>query len=225
MELSVIFPVHNEAGTIEKTILRAIATLREKKISYEIICVENGSTDRTPETLARLAKKYPSVRVVVSDQGWGNAVRRGIKAAKGGIICYMVSDYQVDPQYIGTVYDELKRHPGTLVKVSRITRENRQRLINSRLYNLLAKLLFGFATFDINATPKIVAADRIRTYHFISHNIAFDLELLMKMKRDRVRVLDIPVRSLKRTTGTSTTNWKSVMEMVRYMIRFRWGIK
>lgn len=221
MELSVIFPVHNEAGTIEKTISRAVTVLKEAGISSDIICVENGSTDASAQVLQQLVRKYRNVRMITSAKGWGNAVKRGFSEAKGKYLCYMVSDYQVDPQHIVTVYRELMKNPGTLVKVTRITRENRQRLINSRTYNIFAKLLFGFSTIDINATPKVFDRKLISGYTFISPNIAFDLELLKKITHDGVNVIDIPVKSLRRDAGTSTTNWKSVLEMVRYMLRFR----
>lgn len=221
MELSVIFPVHNEAGTIEKTISRTVSVLHAAGITADIICVENGSTDTSAEVVRGLIKKYRIVRMITSEKGWGNAVKRGLAEAKGRYVCYMVSDYQVDPEHIVTVFRELKKNPGSLVKVTRLTRENTQRLINSRIYNVCAKILFGFSTIDINATPKVIDRNLIAGYTFVSHNIAFDLELLQKITHDGVRVIDIPVKSMRRAAGASTTNWKSVLEMIRYMFRFR----
>ncbi len=221
VELSVIYPVHNEEAIIEKLVVTTRKLLADAHIPYEIICVENGSTDMTLTKLQRLARKYKELVVVQSEKGWGNAVRRGIDTAKGAYICYMVSDFQVDPRHILDVYGKIKNGPFALVKVYRTTRENRTRKVNSRLYNTLASIVFGVGSYDINATPKIIKRSLIRQFPFESHNIAIDLELMLHLKERRLPWIEIPVFAGARKSGKSTTNWKSVREMLRYMMYFR----
>lgn len=115
----------------------------------------------------------------------------------------------------------MQHEKASLAKVSRITRENTMRLINSRVYNVIAKLIFGLQSMDINGTPKIIRSKYVKHEEFISTNIAFDLELLLKIKKKNVSWIEIPVFSQKRKTGFSTTNLKSVWEMFSYMLKFK----
>lgn len=221
MELSVVYPVHNEEEVIEKLISYTHTLLTQTGISYEIVCVENGSSDNTYKKLRELTKKYKDLVVVQSEKGWGNAVRKGIGKSKGVYVCYMVSDFQVDPKAILDVYAKIKKGMFSMVKVYRTKRENKTRLVNSRLYNTLASVLFGVGSYDINATPKILKLSLIRKFDFESHNIAIDLELMLHINNRKLPWIEIPVVAGARKTGKSTTNWKSVREMLRYMMYFR----
>lgn len=221
IELSVILPVHNEEMGIEKFLKNVASIFSHQRFSYEIFWIENGSTDNSFFILNRLCKKYKKMSVLQSEKGWGNAVRKGIKEAKGRYICYMVSDGQIDPKYIPILYKVIQEKEVDMVKVSRASRENLTRLVNSRIYNFLARLMFGLMTIDINGTPKILETRLARKLNLVSRNIAIDLELLYKMKASNLVWTEILVSSSKRTFGFSTTNIKSVFEMLWNMIKFR----
>lgn len=221
IDLSVIFPVHNEAEGITALLGFVHSLLREAHISFEILCVENGSTDDSYNILKKIEKKLTEVHVHRSEKGWGNAVLKGIENVKGVYTCYMVSDWQVDPKYILPLYKKIKKGKYDMVKIARKTRENTKRFLNSRVYNTFASLLFGINSFDINGTPKILKTDYLKKLRLSSENIALDLELLLHLKKEKKVWIEIPIFSKKRTSGASTTNIKSVLEMVYHMIRFR----
>lgn len=220
MELSVVYPVHNEEAAVDRLVSYTHTLLTKARISHEIICVENGSTDATFTKLSLLAKKFRELVVVQSEKGWGNAVIKGIATAKGNYVCYSVSDFQVDPKHIPEIYEKITHSNFAMVKVHRTTRENRTRKVNSRLYNTLASLLFGIGSYDINATPKIMKRSQIRKFPFESHNISIDLELMLYLQARKLSWIEIPVLAGARKTGKSTTNWKSVCEMLQYMMYF-----
>lgn len=221
IELSIIFPVHNESEGIKSFISKVYKSIKKDKINFEIICIENGSTDNSFSLLKSLEKKYKNISVHQSEKGWGNAVQKGIHVAKGKLICYMVSDNQIDPKYIQILYNKMKREKISVAKISRISRENILRYSNSKMYNIFATVLFSTKSMDINGTPKIIKSSLIRKRHFISKNISFDLELLIYLKSKNVSWVEIPVHSFKRKTGFSSTNIKSIWEMLTYMYQFR----
>ena len=223
MKLSVVLPVHNEESGIDKVINRLVGLLRKQKISFEVICVENGSTDNSLAELDKLAKKYQELRVFQSSKGWGNAVCEGVKRARGEYFCYMVSDNQVDSKHVVTVFSKINNNGVDLVKVARKDRENFARLVNSRVYNLVSFVLFGFGG-DINATPKILETGLIRKMKLQSENIALDLELLLKLKKDNHKWFDIPVTSRKREGGISSTNFNALREMLVHILKFKLGL-
>lgn len=218
-QLSVILPVHNEEEGIENFLSTLVELLKIKKINAELLCVENGSSDRSFEILKSLEKKYKEIKILKSKKGWGNAVRKGISFAKGDYIAYMVTDWQVDPKHLISIYEKILVDGSDMVKITRITRENVKRLVNSRTYNYLAKMMFGFETMDINGTPKIAKREVFEKIPLSSPNITLDIELLMKMKKRNYKWIGIPVRSKKRKHGASTTNLKSVKEMFVYMVK------
>lgn len=222
VKLSIILPVNNEEAGIESVIIKLIESLEKIKATFEIICIENGSTDRSYQKLKELAGKHREIKVYQSEKGWGNAVRRGIEYAKGEYCCYMVSDNQVDPILALTVFEKIKESDFDMVKIRRVSRENLIRLLNSRIYNLICNVFLGIGN-DINGTPKILKTSLIKDLHLRSENVAIDLELMLKLKKRNLKWIDIPVNSKKRNWGKSTTNIKTVIEMLKYIIKFRLG--
>lgn len=223
LELSVVLPVCNEEAVIESVIGKIVKTLKEK-VNCEIIAVENGSTDLSFQKLQKLKLKYSTLRVFQSEKGWGNALKEGIKHARGRYFCYMVSDNQVDSGYILDVFQKISLENYTLVKVSRVKRENFSRFLNSKLYNYLARILFGISNPDINGTPKVIKTSLIKKLNLQSENIAFDLELLYKLNKRKYVLKDIPVISGKRDTGISKTTLFSVLEMLIQMFKLRFNM-
>lgn len=170
----------------------------------------------------RLQRSIPHLHVIESKKGWGNAVYAGIRQSAGVYVCYMVSDYQIDPIVIPKLYETAESASSPiLVKVRRRSRENAMRKLNSHVYNAIAGALLGIRSGDINATPKMIRADVIKRYRFTSENIAFDLELLLYLKRDRIPWVEIPVHSRKRAGGVSKTTLRSAVEMIRHILMFR----
>jgi glycosyltransferase involved in cell wall biosynthesis len=219
--LSLILPVHNESKGIAATLKNIIEVLEQAAIRYEMICVENGSTDNSFQILKNLAEKNKHVRVIQSEKGWGNAVKAGITEAKGTYLCYMVSDGQVSPSHIVTLYNYITVHNIALVKVKRVTRENSKRLLNSKAYNLIAKLILGITADDINGTPKMIKTNLIKKIPFHAKNIGFDIELLYTLKKMKLSWKEFPVNSTKRDKGKSTTDIKSVIEMMHEILKLR----
>lgn len=220
INLSIILPVNNEEKGIESVINRVIRVFENKNILYEIICVENGSIDNSFQKLKKISRKYKQLVVYQSKKGWGNAVLAGIKKARGEYCCYMVSDNQVDLRYALTVFEALIKNRYDMVKVERISRENPVRFLNSWFYNLICLIFFGIGN-DINATPKVLKTSLLKKMNLRSENIAIDLELMLKLKKRNLKWLNIPIDSKKRKWGSSTTNIRTVIEMLKYIMMFK----
>jgi len=221
LDLSVILPVHNEEAGLEKNIHQITQVLKSIRVTYEIVCVENGSKDRSLEILQKLARPSQHIRVFKSAKGWGNAVRFGISKARGEASCFMVSDGQVEADCISKVYDLYKQNHDektVLFKIWRTTRENPTRLANSRIYNIIAGLILGIDSRDINATPKLLNTKILKSIKLTSENVTLDPELLLALKKKGLKWIEIPAVSTRRESGNSTTNWKTVWEMIKWMI-------
>ena len=97
--LSVFFPAYNDSGTIASLVITALQAARRLTPDFEIIIVNDGSADATPQIADELARTYPEVRVVhhESNRGYGGALRSGFEAATRDLVFYTDGDAQYDP--------------------------------------------------------------------------------------------------------------------------------
>src|SRR3990170_8547589 len=98
--ISAFFPAYNDAGTIASMITLADQTLRELTDDYEIIVVNDGSSDHTPRVLDEMAALFPRLRIVHHEmnRGYGGALRSGFSNATKELVFYTDGDAQYDPQ-------------------------------------------------------------------------------------------------------------------------------
>jgi dolichol-phosphate mannosyltransferase len=110
MDLSIVIPMFNEADNVEITLERVKKTLAPFEGTFELIAVDDGSTDNTRILLEHLAAKDPKVRCVSypKNRGRGKALRTGFKAATGGIVVSIDADLSYDPRYIQDLVGPLR---------------------------------------------------------------------------------------------------------------------
>src|SRR5262249_60048288 len=107
--LSVFFPAYNDSGTIASMVIRAVQAASELTPDYEIIVVNDGSADATPQILDELARTYPHVHVVhhPRNRGYGGALQTGFRSATKDLIFYTDGDAQYDPAEIAELWSHM----------------------------------------------------------------------------------------------------------------------
>jgi dolichol-phosphate mannosyltransferase len=115
MELSIVIPVRNEAGNIAPLVAEIVAALGSARIDYEIVYVDDGSTDATAAEIARLQASDKRLRLVRHTKSCGQsaAVRTGVKAARAAWIATLDGDGQNDPADIPSLWQIAKAAPTT----------------------------------------------------------------------------------------------------------------
>jgi glycosyltransferase involved in cell wall biosynthesis len=217
--LSLILPVHNEEDIIEKVLKEIIATLKKGNITYEILLIENGSSDSSPKVVIELSKKYSYVRSLVSSKGYGNAILKGFSQSIGKYVCYMPSDGQVDLTVLPKLIKNIGKY--NLVKVKRITRENLGRLLLSKLFDLSIYILFQSKLLDINGSPRIFARSVLKKLDLKAKDSFIDAEFTIKLSKLKWTVLEIPMENINRYGGKSTRNLKTYFEFIKNIIKYR----
>src|SRR3982750_4960405 len=103
--LSVFFPAYNDSGTIASMVIRAVQAAAELTPDYEIIVVNDGSADATPQIVDELARTYPHVRAVhhPRNRGYGGALQTGFRSATKELIFYTDGDAQHDPSELAAL--------------------------------------------------------------------------------------------------------------------------
>ena len=209
--------------TDEKALREIITTLNKCKISYEILLIENGSRDNSPEIVKTLSKKYKYVYSFVSQKGYGNAVLKGLKESKGKFVCYMPSDGQIDLN----VFPKLLKYVGKydLVKIKRIKRENFIRDLTSWTFNHSLSFIFGTELTDVNGSPRIFLKTQIPKLKLQAKDSFIDAEFLIKISKLNWTIKEIPMGNIERYGGKSTRNLNTYVEFFKNIYDYKFSHK
>lgn len=175
--ISAFFPAYNDGGTIGSLVVTTIRTLEELTDDYEVIVVENGSTDYTVEVLEELTHRFERFRYYSYREplGYGGALRTGFAACTKDLIFYTDGDAQYDPREIKLLLPALSDDVD-IVNGWKIDRNDPlHRKIIGRVYHHTVKFLFGFKTARcrLRLSPDPAACvrydrPRIRQRHHLS---------------------------------------------------------
>ena len=110
--LSIVFPVHNEADRLRELLSSLLPVLKGLNQSYEVIFVDDASTDRSWEVMKELRANNPHVRLIRFKKNCGEsaALEAGFKAARGDMVVAMDADLQSDPKDIPGLLEKLKEY-------------------------------------------------------------------------------------------------------------------
>jgi glycosyltransferase involved in cell wall biosynthesis len=212
-QVSVVLPVYNQADHIAGIVKGYAEVLDNLKHPSELILVVNASSDGSLDRCRELERAYPEVRVLHNEKpGWGRAVRTGLQAAKGEILCY-TNSARTSPYTLALHVMLAFANPGMVIKANRKLRYPIQRKLGSILYNFECRVLFDLPVWDINGTPKAFHRDMRDALSLQESGDLIDLEFVVKCERLGLQILEVPIVSLTRHGGESTTNYSSAFKM------------
>lgn len=223
-ELSMIVPCYNEQGAIRFSLPALVNAFADAGIGFEIIAVDNGSTDRTGEILEELvAEGLPLTPVRIDDNvGYGNGVLQGIPAARGAWIGWIPADGQVEATDVVKLFEVLRHSDVPLLGKARrrFRLDGIKRKVISIVYNAFVVALFpGIGSIDVNGTPKIMPAEALRRMKLESTAWFLDPELMLKARHLGLRVLEMNVFAQMRSAGVShvrlTTCWEFLVKLLQ----------
>lgn len=203
--LSVFFPCYNDAFTIKHLVEDAIVVLKKITNNYEIIVVDDASTDTSRQILQELLKKHKQLRVILhkKNQGYGGAIRSGIQAAKGEYVFYTDGDGQYDVKELPLLVKKLQ---GEITFVNGIKMKRHDplyRIVIGKLYNYFVRLLFSLPIKDSNCDFRLFKTDLIRNTPLKSHSGTICVELVKKAQRNGAVFAQVPVHHYPRRFGKS----------------------
>lgn len=211
--VSIVLPVYNQADHIGRVVEGYTQALSHLTLRYELILVVNGSRDASQRVCAALVKRDRRVRMLVSARGgWGLAVKLGLKAAKGSLLCYTNSS-RTTPAELVSLLLAASLQPGHAVKAARQVRGDIARRAGSLLFNLECRLLLGTQSWDVNGTPKVFPRSMGALLRLSREDDLIDAEFNALCRREAYPLFEIPIYSHRRHGGQSTTSLKSAWRM------------
>lgn len=222
MKFSIVIPAHNEEEQLERTIFELMQELNSNKIDYEIVVVDDNSSDKTGEIIDNLAKKFNVIKPLHrrSEPGFGRAVRTGLSNVIGEVVAIVMADSSDDPRDVVKYFRKIEEgydcvFGSRFIKGARIYDYPFLKLVINRLANNFIRLLFSIKDNDItNAfkayrTEVIQAISPVESEHF---NITVELPLKAIVKGFTYTV--VPINWYGRKSGVSKL--KLTVSMKKY---------
>lgn len=227
--LSVVVPAYNEEESIVKCLNSLDNYFRKSTFDYEIIVVNDGSKDKTGEIVKSFLKKVKNLRLVehYPNRGYGGSLKAGFEAAKKDIIVMAHSDNQFDIAELPILLKKMEEENADMVSG---IRENDNDPIHRRfirwLWNTGIRALFGYLASDIDCGFKIFKREILKKVNIPSNGAMIDTQLLAGMRARGMKIVEVPVTHLPRTTGTATGgNLKVWIKAWRELAIFWWQLK
>jgi len=219
--VSIILPLYRQAAHVESTVRGYEHALEDLPIAHETILVLNGRDDGSLAICRGLERDFAPVRVAVHDRmGWGSAVRRGLREARGDVICY-TNSARTSADTLAMILGYALSLPGVVIKANRKTRDSAWRHLGSLIFNLQCRSLFDLSNFDVNGTPKVFPGSASKLLELRREDDLIDAEFLAVCRQEGYLILEVPVIVTKRHAPGSTTNLTSALKLYWGAIHLR----
>lgn len=202
VSISVFFPCYNEQENVGRTTEKAIVVLEKLNADFEVIIVDDGSSDDTGRIAAELADKDDRVRVVHHPRnlGYGAALQSGFEAATKELVFYTDGDGQFDISEMPPLLELIGQYD--IVSAYRLDRKDSvMRKINGWCWTKLVCLLFGLRIRDIDCAFKLYKREIFDNIQLSSTGALIDTEILARAARKGYRITQKGVHHYPRTAG------------------------
>jgi len=196
----------------------------------EIILVDNGSYDNTPEILKDLLPNYPGCRSIRVEQnkGYGFGILSGLDAAKGQILGWTHADMQTDPIDALIGLDFFEKYPADKVfaKGLRYGRPLSDRVFTAGM-SLFETILLGVRMRDINAQPTMFSRNFYNSWNDPPHDFSLDLFAYYQARRSNLSIFRFPVKFGERAYGVShwNINWNAKKKFIKRTVEYSLNLK
>ncbi|MFH0935737.1 MAG: glycosyltransferase [Candidatus Omnitrophota bacterium] len=237
-KISVVMPAYNEDSRIASSIEETVKTFNAFGCRWELVVMDDGSTDRTFPILEELSRKYPDNLIVKRNplnQGKGRAIKKALHYISGDYVVFLDSDLELHPLQIQTLFDIMRLDKADIVIGSKLHPNSvvdypLERKIMSLVYYLLVRVLFNLPCHDTQTGLKLFKREVVEKVfpRILVKQFAFDLEVLVNAHHLGYRIAEAPiVLSSKRRFGRIgiksilTTFWDTLAVFYRmYILKY-----
>ncbi|MFQ5901833.1 MAG: glycosyltransferase family 2 protein [Thermodesulfobacteriota bacterium] len=227
ISISAFFPCYNDGGTIASMVLGALITLKEITDDYEVIVIDDGSTDASRAILKKLSDDYSEVKIVFhpKNRGYGGALLSGFSAATKEFIFYTDGDAQYDVRELKKLVSVLDSNVDVVqgYKVKRL--DPIHRVIIGKLYQNIMRFMFGLKIRDVDCDFRLIRRKVFDRVQLKKTSGVICLEMVKKIQDAGFRFVEVPVNHFFRAYGRSQFfNFKRVFKVGVDIIGLWWEL-
>jgi len=228
--LTFFFPAFNEEENVAETVRRALEQIGPLVDgSLEVLVVDDGSTDRTPQIADALATGDARVRVHhQANRGYGGALRAGFDNARGELIGFSDGDLQFDLREMSRLLarlDDATRPVDAVIGYRIKRRDPPHRLFIAKTYNAIVSAAFGLRVRDIDCAMKLFRRELLDGLPLTTDSPFLSAELLIKLRARGARIAQVGVNHYPRAAGTNTgASFRKILRTFRDIARLRWAL-
>jgi glycosyltransferase involved in cell wall biosynthesis len=224
--LSVVIPMYNEEGYVERSVAAARAVLEEMGSDWEIVIVDDASTDGTGPRADRLAAADRRVRVIHNpvNRRLGGTLRAGYAAATKDLVFYTDADLPVDFGQLPRAVRLLEYQQADLLAGYRFDRtsEGLHRALYTIGYHVVIRLLFGLRIRDVNFAFKLFRRSLLQRIELKSEGSFIDAELLLRARKAGAVMIQLGLDYFPRTRGPSKLSSVGVIAAILREMAGQW---
>ncbi len=203
--ISAFFPAYNDAGTIPSVVIAADMTLRSVTDDYEIIVVNDGSSDYTADVLEELKRSYPRLKVVHHERnrGYGGALRTGFATACKDLVFYTDGDAQYDPREMVLLLEAMTPDVDVVNGYKVRRSDPLHRIVIGKLYHWTVKTAFGLKVRDTDCDFRLFRREVFDRVRLERDSGVICVEMMKKIQDAGFRIAQVPVSHYHRAYGRS----------------------
>lgn len=224
VSVSLVLPAWNECEGIERAINEAVTALSHLVGEYEVIVVDDGSTDNTADLVRRVCEINPQVRLVAhnTNQGYGAALRSGFAAARNDLVAFTDADCQFDLAELDRFILLSERYD--VVCGYRIDRKDSPlRCLYSKVYNQLVRVLLRTGVRDVDCALKMFHREVIQGLSISGNGFLVNSEILTQANQQGRSIVEVGVSHRPRTEGQSTVSARHIPKVLSSLARYWWN--
>ena len=222
--ISLVFPAFNEEENIGKVLEDAISIAEKLNVPFEIVVVNDGSIDKTPEIVKSYIKKYPKIIKLINNYknlGYGATLRNGFKTAKNDWVFFADSDRQFDLNEIHNLL-EYTNNADIIIGYRKNRQDKFIRKVNAGIFKIIVRGLFNIKVKDIDCAFKLINKKVLDNVNLVSNGALINTELIHKSYQKQYKIIEVPVNHYPRIAGkASGAKISVILKAVRELLTMR----
>lgn len=225
--ISAFFPCYNDGGTIASMVTLMDLTLRNLTNDYEILVIDDGSSDHSREILKELENRHDRLKVICHEKnmGYGGALKTGFYSANKELIFYTDGDFQYDVSELTKLIPEMKDNIDIVNGYKASRSDPLHRKIIGRTYHWIMRSMFSLRIKDVDCDFRLIRKsvfDKIKLEH---NSGIICVEMVKKIQDAGFNFAEVPVHHYFRVYGKSQFfNFRRVFKVSKDILKLWWKL-